>query len=306
MSSVALIIIYNHQYNQNIEKLENIYKERFSNIYHLVPFYTGDIKNVIPVYENSEYFQGYVAQGLKYFYGDNYVHYLFIADDLLLNPIINETNYQVHFKLNNNACFLPGFINLHEVKDQWVGLIRSYNYNLGITGIEAKTQMPDYESALKKFDHYGLKINPLNFDDIWHKPEHTTSKILNVINKLLLMRRRLKSKLSGKKYNLTYPMVGSYSDIFIVSADTIKQFSHFCGVTAATRLFVEVGMPTSMILSAKEITTENSLPLKSKTLWKSEDYLFLKKYKNSLTNLISNFPEDTLYIHPVKLSKWLT
>ena len=58
---VALIIIYNHQYNKNIDVLERIYKDRFHDIYHLVPFYRGDRKNVIPVYESSHYFQGYIS-----------------------------------------------------------------------------------------------------------------------------------------------------------------------------------------------------------------------------------------------------
>ena len=62
MTKVALIIIYNHQYIKNIEITERIYNGKFSNIYHLVPFYHGVRSNVIPVYDNSHYFQGYVAQ----------------------------------------------------------------------------------------------------------------------------------------------------------------------------------------------------------------------------------------------------
>src|SRR4030042_4685799 len=103
MDKVALIIIYNHQYNKNIEILEKIYKDRFCNIYHLVPFYNGEKSNVIPVYENSHYFQGYIAQGFKIFYKKDYAHYIFIADDLILNPVINEKNYAIHFKLKKNS-----------------------------------------------------------------------------------------------------------------------------------------------------------------------------------------------------------
>jgi len=109
--SVALIIIYNHQYNKNIEILEQIYKGRFSNIYHLVPFYNGEKPNVIPVYENSYYFQGYVAQGFKSYFRKDYAHYFFIADDLILNPIIDETNYTSYLNLNSNSCFLVGQLN---------------------------------------------------------------------------------------------------------------------------------------------------------------------------------------------------
>ena len=75
---ICLVIIYNHRYDQNIKILEQIYKGRFAAIYHLVPFYDGKKQNVIPVYESSYQFQGYVAQGMKYFYNNNYTHYLFI------------------------------------------------------------------------------------------------------------------------------------------------------------------------------------------------------------------------------------
>ena len=78
MSDVALIIIYNHRYDKNISVLEKLYNSRFSDIYHLVPFYDGNKTNVIPVYENSFYFQNYVAQGLKSYFNEKYKHYFFI------------------------------------------------------------------------------------------------------------------------------------------------------------------------------------------------------------------------------------
>jgi hypothetical protein len=305
MNNVVLIIIYNHQYNQNIDKLEVIYGKRFSNIYHLVPFYTGDKSNVISVYENSEHFQGYVAQGLKSFFRKEFEHYFFIADDLLLNPIINQSNYTTHFNLNSNTCFMPDIFPLHEVKNHWVGLIRAYYYNMDITGIEAKNQMPDYNKALQKFTEFGIEIKSLKFDDIWTRPAPTPSKILTIFKNILYIWRQQKSKIKKKEYHLTYPMVGGYSDIFIISADIIELFAHYCGVTAATRLFVEVGIPTCMVLLTKDIVTERQLALKGKTLWTESDHQILKKYNSELSSLLNDFPDNTLYIHPIKLSKWL-
>ena len=86
--------------------VERIYKDRFSVIFHLVPFYTGTKRNVIPVYENSYYFQGYVAQGFRHFEGA-YRHYFFIADDMILNPAIDEHNYATLFDLDEASGFLP-------------------------------------------------------------------------------------------------------------------------------------------------------------------------------------------------------
>ena len=107
-----------------------------------------------------------------------------------------------------------------------------------------------------------------------------------------------------KSYNLSYPIVGSYSDIFIISAKSIKKFCHYCGIFAATKLFVEVALPTSVVLSSDEIITEKDLCLQGKALWTNEDYQELEKYENSLTKLMTGFPPKYIYLHPVKLSKW--
>ena len=311
MNKVALIIIYNHQYNKNIDVLERIYKDRFSNIYHLVPFYNGEKQNVIPVYESSYYFQGYVAQGLKSYFKEDYTHYFFVADDLLLNPIINEFNYSEHLKLNPDTSFSPAFITLHARDHYWLRAGEAFRWRLNVRGVEAKNQLPDNEKALEKFQQFDLKIEPLRFNQIWKTPSSLRDwirifKNRRIIFNVIISFRFFISKLTKKKYYLPYPIVGSYSDIFVVSSDSIKQFCNYCGVFSATRLFVEVGLPTSLVLSAKEIRTEKDLKFKGKALWTKEQYGELDRYGNSLKNLLAEFPSNYLYLHPIKLSKWNT
>lgn len=310
MNKVALIIIYNHQYNRNIEILERIYKDRFSNIYHLVPFYNGEKQNVIPVYECSYYFQGYISQGFKSYFKEDYTHYFFIADDLILKPIINENNYSEHFKLKPNSCFIPGFITLHEV-EWWPRVREAFRWNINFPGVEAKNQLPEYDKALQKFQQHNLEIKPIRFNQIWKTPTSfggwvrpLTSR--HIFSHGLKILRFFISKLTRKKYSLPYPIVGSYSDICIVSSETIKQFSHYCGVFSVTKLFVEVALPTSLILSAKEIITEKNLKFQGKALWTQEQYKELDKYDSSLNKLLVEFPSNYLYLHPIKLSKWNT
>lgn len=314
MSKTALIIIYNHQYNKNISKLENIYKDRFSNIYHLVPFYNGDKSNVIPVYDNSFYFQGYVAQGLKSYFQEDYEHYFFIADDLILNPVVNELNYREHLNLQKETSFLPGFITLHENKNYWTRTGEAYHYNIHVPGVEANSQLPDYNSALEAFGRFGLDIKPLSFHQIWKSPEAIAPGVIENIKRRLsqntqslpdsVVTEAIKNQLVSQTYNLPYPLVGSYSDIFVVSSDAIKQFCHYCGVFAATKLFVEVALPTSLVFSAKKIVTEDNLKLKGQALWTPEDYKILDKYGKKLRALLEDFPLNHLYLHPIKLSEW--
>ena len=334
MSKIALVIIYNHQYNENIEVLERIYKPRFTNIYHLVPFYQGEKKNVIAVYENSYYFQGYIAQGAQNLLPEEFTHYFFIADDLILNPKINENNLTELFKLGSKTSFLTGYVELHEVETFWNSVNEAYNYSINCPGVEVKNQIPSQEEALRRFKHFGLSTGSLHYDQLFKRdmasfnnlPKFRVKK--GYISDLMIFIpgyiKSLHSELvrslnKNKKYFLKYPIVGSYSDICIVSAHNFKLFAHYCGIFAVTRLFVELAIPTALVLSAEEIITEKDIRLKGKAIWSDGsnplngekapskgDFSELLPFKNSLKSLLENFPEDYIYLHPIKLSKWET
>jgi hypothetical protein len=112
-------------------------------------------------------------------------------------------------------------------------------------------------------------------------------------------------------------MIGGYSDIFVVSSESLKEFAHYCGIFAATRLHVEVAIPTALALSSRKIVFERELDFQGRALWPdgcgtlttpekycSGDYDVLSKYEFSLNRLLNNFPDSYLYLHPIKLSKW--
>jgi len=304
MDKVALIIIYNHQYNRNIEIVEWIYKNRFTNIYHLVPFYNGDKRNVIPVYENSYYFQGYVSQGFKSFFKEKYSHYFFIADDMILNPVINENNYQHHLQLSDETCFICRLSSLDEAARFWSFNLHAIMYNCKSPGTEAETQLPTYNEAKEALKKFNIVNKPLAFEHVWQKPQTRGEWLEKIKKDIKFISRYFKNKATGKKYELSYPLVRSYSDIFVISSDAIKQFCHFAGLFAATRLFVELAIPTALVFSAKKIKTEKDIQLRGRALWTKEDISILDKYEYQVGNLLDNFPKDHLYLHPVKLSKW--
>lgn len=92
-TKTCLVIIFNHRYDKNISKLRRIYGERFSDIKFLMPFYDGDDADVIPVYESSYQFQGFLVQAYEKLKNISCTHYLFIADDLIINPKFTENNF---------------------------------------------------------------------------------------------------------------------------------------------------------------------------------------------------------------------
>lgn len=328
-NKVALIIIFNHKYNKNIEVLRHIYKDRFSNIYFLVPFYEGNHPNVIAVYGSSYYFQGYLAQGFRQYFKEAYKHYFFVADDMILNPAINEDNYADFFQLQQDESFIPEIFSLHnftnddtllpldimtakkgKVKKFWWRTRLAYLYNPEKKGVEIEKELPHYNEAAARLGQHGYEIEPLTYYDIFGGINADTSIRYKVKQayKLLLNTGKL-----SKKYYLKYPLVASYSDIVIVDKNTIQQFVHYCGVFAATELFVEVAIPTALLLaSAKAVKTEPLIGKRGLLYWNYSPQQTaryesdMQQYNYELHQLLQRFPAGKLYIHPIKLSKWKT
>lgn len=319
-SKVALIFVFNHKYDKNIDILEKLYNDRFSSIYHLVPFYEGNKENVIPVYESSQHFQGYLAQGFKKYFKKEYEHYIFIGDDLILNPAINENNYQQYFHLSADASYIPEIHTLHNLtnndtlrflpvksitgENRWhwckiKELVENYEHKA--YGVENADEMPSYLEAKEIIRKHGYDVQPVTYKDLYGDVFPVTSAAVNYT---------LHLNNYFKKHELVYPVVGSYSDIVIVSKPAIKKFCHYCGVFATNKLFVEFAIPTALLLASEKVITEKEIGKRGSIYWLYTKLeigkydLDMKPYNLNLTELMEKFPADKLYIHPVKLSKW--
>ena len=116
----------------------------------------------------------------------------------------------------------------------------------------------------------------------------TTNFRLLIKNSLSVLFRR----------KFAYPLVAGYSDTFLVTATAMPKFVQYCGAFAAQRLFVEIAIPTAMVLATDKLK-----------IWDNKEVFYniknkgIEKFNNSLNDLLSNFP-NTLYLHPIKLSKW--
>lgn len=285
MGSVLLVIIHNHPHYANIPTLDRLYGSRFRHIRHLAPFYTGSAPHVVPVYENSRFFQGYVGQAASRIVDDAFDHYLFVADDLLLRPDVSEDTYLERLQLNPEACFLPGLAELHKLTVYWPRATEAACWIPQLLGAEIDGLLPDPSTAAARFARFGLTAEPLTYFQVMNKQPATDAE------------RRV-------RYAMRYPLVGSYSDIFVVSRKCIRLFAHLCGLFAVGRLFVELAIPTALLLAADAIVTEQSLPYQGRALWTAEDRAILDRYEGSLRRLLDEFPAQHLYLHPIKLSQW--
>lgn len=300
MYKVCLLIIYNHRYDDNIEKLENIYSERFSHIMHIIPFYNGTRENVIPVYECSFRFQGYIAQAWARFQGD-YEQYLFIADDMILNPEINEGNYQKYFHVKNEEAFLTWTKPIGDLGG-W-GFGRRFMDPLPVfewyNGTHWKDEIMQAEKAFeiaetKGFSRENFTI-PLRI--IWNNRRNIRKypRLFVLFFKILLLGAQ----------QCQYPVWGGYSDVIIVPGKKMKEIAHMLGVFAGMNLHVEMAIPTAINLICEKVKEQNDIEGEIKLIWNMEEKQnMVKKYNGNYHKLVEAWDKKWVLIHPVKLSQW--
>jgi hypothetical protein len=306
MSKVCAIILFNHNYEKNLDVLDQIYKPRFSNLFYLMPLYKGNRADVLPIYEDSRYFQGFLQQATGRLPQGDFTHYVVLADDMILNPALNESNIISELGLEADTGFIKGFSALTDIYYLWLHRTNVLN---AITNCppHLKEQLPPAEEARGKMEKHGV-----HFTNFGKKNLRDWAGNFNW--KELYAERAMRRSILGllrRERPLTYPMVMGYSDFVVIPAASWKNFTHLCGVFAMMRLFVEVALPTALCLTCDNIRTEANLakgpttPRCGLEFWTPADVeAFEKKFSLSLQSLLRDFDNKDLYIHPVKLSRW--
>jgi hypothetical protein len=299
---ICLVIFFSHKYENNIEKLEKIYCNRFDNIFYLMPFYEGQEPNIIPVYENSYNFQGYFAQGLKSFYNEKFTHYVFMADDLILNPMINQDNILILLNLKLSTAYLQGVFTLHNRKPWWPHILPAIYVLSNSKGVEYKTEIPSFEEALEIFNKHGIDLENLTMSNemkLMYLANHIKTPGRHCIDTPALIQYFLYQEVTS----IPYPLVGGYSDFSIIPSESIKKFCHLCGVFASIGLFVEIALPTSLLMTCGDIVFENE-NFRGLEFWDGNE---LEKISAecgfTIKDLFIKY-HSKLYVHPIKLSKW--
>ncbi len=295
-NKIALLIIYNHRYDKNIAILDELYSGKFTHVFHVMPFYDGNKENVLTVYDSSFYFESYVAQAYQRIKNMGFTHYYFIADDMILNPQINERNLFDFTRIPQDCC--------------WINDFRDYTthpYGVPICinakkkGIEVNAVLPSMEEVCANFDYHSLSY----FPNKWYAVKDFFYSFF---------RKRLSFCLSDIYIlrhgygRYCYPGVWGYSDTLLIPSEMMDKFSLYCGALAGLNVFVEHAIPLALLMTTNRIKTQKDIKLKTVTqlygLGKNGQKEFFNKYKFSLEKLMSEFPEDWFFVHPIKLSKW--
>ena len=296
-TKIALLVIYNHRYDKNIHRINEIYANRFSNIYHIMPFYDGDIENVIPVYDSSFQFQGYISQAFQHLKNKGFSHFVCVADDMVINPRLNEQNFFQLSGIAEDACFVHELRDLRDVRRRWFHIGNAIRFSIFNRGLEIDAILPSREEALNAFQKHNIPTRLV--------PEWPYQSLKRSVRETLLKYRKILYYRILQRLYFSYPLVGGYSDMIVVPNTVMPKFCQYCGAFSAARLFVEIAIPTSMILCSEKVQTIQDICMKdSLILPRNKDRDFLPKFNHSYDQLVSAFPEDMLYIHPIKLSQW--
>lgn len=298
MSKVGLVIIFNHKYNNNIPKLQRIYEKRFSEIAYIVPFFDEyeNFKeyNIISVYDSSYSFEGYIAQAENVLKKMKVDHYIFIGDDLIINPLINENNYMDFFGIKLNESFTTEICKINEKFGRYGWTIDRVNENLNrfkknrfVNALEELPPATEAFEIAKKKGYVDFSLTKSFY--------RRTEGMKGIIS---YFRTKLPKQAE-------YPIFGGYSDINVISKKDFNQYAHYCGVFSAMGIFVEIAIPTAMILACEKIVQEKDLVYQRGDMWgmgnKDE---FAKKYNYSVKTLEEKWDKEMLFAHPIKLSQW--
>ncbi len=320
MKKTCLVIIYNHQFIANIEKLEKLYGGRFDKIYHLMPFYTGNKENVIPVYENSYQFSGYVTQGLDRFFSEEFDYYAFMGDDVMLHPKFSNVTIEDMLKIDADTAFTAR--NLFVMSDEHL-LSRVWLFPTVLNYMYSENReivddiLPSVPDMMVKYKKLGILRRLITEDKIKYLQDFLPVncqhnfyyKYMPDYADVNLDLKKILSSFKDDEYgNIKYlfPFAGGFSDFFVIPKDYVKRFAYYAGVLAEERIFAEVAVPTSLCIVLNKIMMPKDIDYKivNYTSVDSQRKEMPEKYNKSVKKLLNEWNNENLLVHPVKYSIW--
>ena len=305
---VCLVIVFNHRYDQNLPLLRKIYGKRFSEIRFLMPFYDGSDADVIPVYESSYQFQGFLIQAYEKLKNIPCTHYLFVADDLILHPGLNETNFATQTNIQGKKFLAQNISNFNVPgRFQWWPWTAGSSKPFFDRSTEWKSSLCTYDEAMAKFkDFFGVAYKEIYDKDFFGDPNKPGNTVIGKWNNAeehsKIVAEFIKS--NGGLTKIPYPMAAGLVDIFCVDKGSLFEFSRLCGIFAAMNMFVEIAIPTAVVLTYKKDEVQFFQADSRKMLWGKDRTDFENKYEKDFNRLYNEWEENILYVHPVKLSRW--
>ena len=323
---VALVVVFNHRFDQNLPKLRALYARRFSRLTFLVPCYDGSDPDVVPVVCNARTFQGYFAQALSRLPREDVTHHAFVADDALLAPDLDERNLTACLGLEASSGYLKELRGITTGSFKWAhgcGAVRCLTADPGLA--RYAPLLPGPEEMDRRLARHGVDVSrhftlrslrsdrsaaAVNVGARLRGYRGVVRDALELLPPIALLRRVAArgtpvvgqlARSALLRRELPVPVVAGYSDFAVVPAPALDAFAGLCGVFAAMGLFVEVALPTALALSVDRVVVEAGRPRRGLELWRAED---VRALEDGCGRSVTRLPREPIYVHPVKLSRW--
>lgn len=318
----GLVVIFNHNYEKNIPLIKEIYKSRFDNIRILMPFYYGNDEEVIGVYGNSYTFQNYILQAKEKIMAMNCDSYLLIGDDVYLNPAINRSNLHEKLRLDKDSFYIDSICDVSS-GEYSRPILEATRFNPASAGLDTATanrKLPSYEEAYKilsaknlihstRLSHWKIFLREFkkpffrNLPYNWYVIQSRCYHILRSIQYRIMPAK------------MRYPYVFGYSDLIVIPHHGMQEWCQNLEIFSSWGMFVEMAIPTAMaLIKDAKISFSDKIPFKTGNVWFPYNikhyYTIEAIIENLLTTssdihtLAKNYPEEYLYLHPVKLSRY--
>lgn len=295
---VKFCSLFNHRFEDNIPKLNKIYKDRFSNYSIIMPFYSGNDSDVISVKGNSYLFQDFISQSFEKIYDSKIDFYVFCSDDLILNPLISEDNIIDYLNLNTGMAFINDLQPLSKMGILWQHTMPAVHKLSTYQGLNWETLVPPPEELLSRETYKGFDFNREGFLKLSEIKKLKDRRYRHTLIKALAY------AIWSTRITSNYPVLAGYSDFLIIPSKGIIEFCYYCGVFAALGLFAEIAIPSALMMSCGLVKTIKETGLYSIPFWyKDKKKIYPISEMVNIDEVMGIFVKDLLFIHPVKLSR---
>ena len=303
-TKVCLVIVFNHRYDGNLPKLDRIYRGRFQHVRYLVPFYRGDRGDVLPVYYSSFQFEGFFRTAWEGLRGEGFTHYLFLADDMILNPRVTDSTLCRRLKLDEDTAYIRDIHPITEGDLNAFWFASALSAVAGTNGVNWTSELPAPADARANLDAKGYPMGRFGLHNFRRglRPKALLRAALYLAQRLARRRRDRQTALLDPPY----PLVNGMADILAVPAAHMEKFCTWCSVFAAMGVFVEVGAATALALSCPRLVCEADVGFPGMD-WGNQVEprdAYCRPFGNQIDKLLAGFDENVLFMHPIKLSQW--
>ena len=134
VAGVRLVVVFNHRFEANLDKLDRILGDRFPDRLYLMPFYQGDRRDVLPVYASSHRFHDFLVQSRERLADTDASHLVVVADDMVLNPSLDAGNLLAELGLDEDTAYIKDMLGLGQMSFEWQHMHRAIDPFVRETG----------------------------------------------------------------------------------------------------------------------------------------------------------------------------